>query len=403
MEVVAALLLLAAAPPDAWPQFRGVGDSLSAAAGLPLHWSDQDNVGWRVDLAGFGQSSPIVWKDRVFISSVRGDFKETLLLECFDLATGRRLWVREFEGTQKVQDGGYVSKAAPTPAVDGERVYALFESGDLFAVDLAGSPLWKRSLVAEYGRIGGAHGLGASVVLAGGNVVVLIDHDGPSYLLACNPVDGRNVWKTDRGSGVSWSTPAVAQAGDRALLVVSAHEGAQAYDASNGREIWRVAGLNGNNVPSPTVAGGLALIGSDKVGSNVAIRLDGRGDASESSVAWVNEKATTTFMSVLVDGGRAYYVNRAGVLFCVDLATGSPLWNERIGFSCWASPAAAEGRVYFFGKDGATTVIASEPEFRKLAENRLSLDDGDRVYGAAIVDGAILLRAYRRLIRLGTP
>lgn len=395
--------LLAVAPSDAWPQFRGTGDSVSQATNLPLSWSDNENVAWRTDLAGFGQSSPVIWKGKVFVTSVQGEFKDALIIECLDLKTGKQLWRQDFQGTQKIKDGGYVSKSAPTPAVDGDRVYALFESGNLVAVDHAGKAVWQRSLVDEYGKIGGAHGLGTSVVLADGKVVVLIDNDGPSYLLACDPATGKNVWKTDRPAGMSWSTPTIVQDGNQTLLIVSAHDGVQAYDAATGKEIWSFTGLNGNNVPSPTLAADKVVIGSDKTGSNVAVRLGGAGDVTSTHLAWSNDKVSATFGSPLVVGEAAYFVNRAGVCFCVDVATGQTLWNERIPSSCWASSVAAEGRVYLFSKDGSTTVIAAGKSFQKLSENRISLEGDDRVYGVAFLDGAILVRTYRQLVRFGLP
>lgn len=411
MTTILAVWILGVSPPDAWPQFRGTGDSVSQATNLPVQWSDSDNVAWRADLAGFGQSSPVVWRGKVFLTSVQGEFKTRLFVECFDLASGERLWVQEFQGTQKIKDSGYVSKAAPTPAVDHDRVYALFESGDLVALDHAGKVVWNRSLVEEYGRIGGAHGLGSSVVLADGQlsadarqprstsaVIVLTDHDGPSYLLACDPATGKTIWKTDRGRGVSWSTPTAIFSNGRTQLVVSAHDGVQAYDASDGSPIWTFTGLSGNNVPSITPSGDAVLVGSDKTGSNVAIRLGGTGDVTTTHLMWNAEKASTTFGSPLVDNGRAYYVNRAGALFCVDVATGEVQWTERLPSSCWASPVAADGRLYFFSKEGSTTVLKAGPAFEKLAENQISLEGDDRVYGVAFVNGIIVIRTYRQII-----
>lgn len=397
MTTILAVGLICVSPADAWTQFRGSGDSVSQATNVPVEWSDTQNISWRADLAGFGQSSPVVCKGKIFVTSVQGELKNQLFVECFDLASGKRDWAQEFKGTQEIKDSGYVSKSAPSPAVDDQRVYALFESGDLVAVKHSGEVAWKRSLVDEFGKIGGAHGLGASVVLANGKPIVLIDHDGPSYLLACDPVTGETVWKTDRGTGVSWSTPTVVDSAGQTLVVVSAHDGVQAYDVTDGREVWTFTGLAGNNVPSVTPCGDSILVGSDKAGSNVAIGLGGSGDVTTTHQKWLAEKVSTTFCSALVDGGRAYYVNRAGALFCVNVMNGELLWSQRLPSSCWASPVAADGRLYFFSKDGSTTVLKTGPQFEKLAENQITLEGGDRVYGVAVVDGRIVIRTYRQV------
>src|SRR5262245_51790035 len=128
----------AAAPPDAWPAFRGAGDSVSGARQLPLKWSPAENVAWTAELPGYGQSSPVVWKDKVFVTAVEGEYKDTLHLLCLDLGTGKEVWRKTFVGTQKVKTSDYTSKGAPTPVVTADRVFALYESGDLFALDHGG-------------------------------------------------------------------------------------------------------------------------------------------------------------------------------------------------------------------------------------------------------------------------
>src|SRR5690606_7492417 len=155
------LVILSAEASHHWPGFRGDGTSCTAAVHLPLTWSESENVAWRVKLAGRGQSSPIVYGNRAFATSVAGENKERLLIESFDLATGERLWLQEFAGTQKVPDSEYVSRGAPTPVANDKRVYAFFESGNLIALDHDGKLIWQRSLVEEYGEFLGNHGIGS--------------------------------------------------------------------------------------------------------------------------------------------------------------------------------------------------------------------------------------------------
>ncbi|MEK7829645.1 MAG: PQQ-binding-like beta-propeller repeat protein, partial [Acidobacteriota bacterium] len=184
-----------------WPGFRGAGDSHTDARSLPLEWSDAKNIAWKAALPGYGQSSPVVWRDKIFLTAVEGAMKEKLLALCYDLKSGRELWRREFAATFTMKDSGTVSKAAPTPGVDDKRVYFFFESGDLLAFDHKGKPQWQRKLAEEYGGYKTNHGLGGSVALTDKAVTLLVVHSGPSYLLAVDKQTGKNLWKTDLKPG----------------------------------------------------------------------------------------------------------------------------------------------------------------------------------------------------------
>ncbi|MFO0946067.1 MAG: PQQ-binding-like beta-propeller repeat protein [Planctomycetota bacterium] len=209
-----------------WPAFRGLGDSIAKSSDLPLEWSEE-SVAWRCSLPGYGQSSPVVWNGRAFVTSIEGEYKDVLLVSAVDVATGKLLWTKRFEGSQRVQDSDYVSKGAPTPVVDGEPRVRIFESGDLIALDHEGNEIWKRSLVKEYGEFKGNHGIGTSPALAKDAVVLLIDHDGPSYLLAVDRKSGANRWKVDRPSRVSWTSPTVVDHGDKEVIYLSSSGAAE--------------------------------------------------------------------------------------------------------------------------------------------------------------------------------
>lgn len=391
-------------PSSAWPAFRGTGTSTTTAADLPTEWS-RETVAWRTELEGYGQSSPVLWGERVFVTSVLGENKDRLLVTAVERATGKVLWSREWSGTQKIADSDYTSKAAPTPAVDAERVYALFESGDLVAMTHDGEELWKRSLAGEYGEYKGNHGLGSSPALAEGSVIVLVDHDGPSYLAALDRATGKTIWKTDRPSRTSWSSPTVRPVPGGAEILVSSSGVVEAYDAKTGARLWSFEGLDKNNVPSPSVIesadGALVVIGSTEVGSNVAIRLGGSGDVTGSHLAWRAADATSSFGSPLVHEGRIYFVNKSGVAFCLEAQGGATLWNARIGGSCWASPIGAPGRIYFFTKDGTTHVARTSDKHEPIADNELPTDD--RVYGVAAGARAFFIRTGRQLLAVGQP
>jgi len=387
-------------PGAIWPAFRGMGNSLTAATDLPLHWSDTENIAWSVELPGYGHSSPVVWHDAVFVTTMQGDNKETPTILRFDLATGEKRWQREFRSSQKVPVSHAVSQGAPTPVVDGDRIYAYFESGDLIALDHAGHVVWERSLVDEYGPIKGTHGIGSSLATIDEAIFVLMNHEGPSYLLAADKATGKNLWKVDYAGRIAWSSPIVHHRRDgRDEIVVSAAGLVEAYDAARGARNWNLEGLSGNTVPSATTAGDWIFIGSQDVSSNLAIDLS----SGVPEIAWRGKKPSCDFMSPLVFEGRAYYVNGIGVAFCVDAETGRTIKTHRLEESCWASPLGATDRVYFVAKNGQTVVARAGDELEILADNKLTLDEGMRIFGFAAVDGALLLRAGTRLVCVGKP
>jgi outer membrane protein assembly factor BamB len=388
----------AAAPPDAWPAFRGTGDSVSGAKELPLTWSASENVAWTAELPGFGQSSPVVWKNKVFVTSVEGEFKDTLHVLCFDLATGKQLWKKTFAGAIKVKTSEYVSKGAPTPIATADRVVALFESGDLIALDHAGKELWTRSLVKDFGPFAGQHGLGTSPALAGDAVVVLVAQAKSPYLLAVEAATGKDRWRTEDAFGSSWSSPTVVKTGDALTAVVSSSGLAAGFDVKTGKRLWQVDGLKGNTVASPTVFGDHVLVGSSDKGSQMAVRLDPEVGADK-RVAWRSEGPSSSFGSPLVYKNLAYTVNREGVAACVDAKTGKEHWDARLPASCWASPVGGAGRVYFFTRDGVCVVAKAGTEFEELARNKLPI--AGKVYGVAAVEGAFVVRTDSALVRIG--
>jgi len=296
---------------------------------------------------------------------------------------------------------GYVSRGAPTPVVDAARVYAFFESGDLVALDHAGKELWQRSLVKEYGKFQGNHGVGSSLAQTSRAIFVLVAHAGPSYVCAINKENGKNVWKADRKAGVSWTSPVVAKSGSRAALLISASGSLQALDAEDGLVLWSVSGIDGNTVASPTVTKeGIVLPASGRK-SNLLVRSGGKGDVTDSHVVWRAEDATSSFGSPLYHRQCVYFVNRSGVAYCVDAKTGRKHWAERLPNSCWASPVAAGDHVFFFALSGETAVIKAGSKWEVVAKNKLTTKG--RVYGVAAVDRHWLIRTGDSLTCIRSP
>jgi outer membrane protein assembly factor BamB len=426
---------------DAWPGFRGYGDSTSAAASLPVSWElrGRGRSGWNVRLPGYGQSSPVVWKDRVFVTSVSGDQKEHLHVLAFRLDDGEKLWQRDFAGTQNVADSDAVSRGAPTPVVDAERLYAVFESGDIVALTHDGETAWQRSFVADYGEIKGPHGYASSPVLCDDLLIVQVCHSGPSYVLALDRRTGANRWKTDHPPETGWSTPAVIRQEGVTAVVISTSGSVRAYETAGGRELWSVTGTQGNSTASPSIAGEYVVIGAgdssgggpgsrgarpnegertapfgaagrrerpsaqtegadDSVRGSLAIRLGGSGDVSGSHVVWKTGNVTTGYASPLVVGPRAYFVNRAGVVQCVDVPTGTILWQHRLPGQVWASPVANNGHLFFFCKEGQVVVLKNAAAAVPVAESTISATD--IVYGVAAVENSWIVRTGRGLIRI---
>ena len=390
---------------SSWPGFRGSGHSISTAKDLPLKWELRGprKGGWNIRLPGYGQSSPVVWGDRVFVTAVSGEKKEKLHLLAFSLADGTKLWEKEFAGTQQVADSDAVSRGAPTPVVDAERLYVLYESGDLFALTHDGEVQWTRSIVNDYGEFKGPHGYSSSPVLSGDKVIIQACHGGPSYILAVSQATGENVWKVDHPSQTGWSTPAVVTREGGDLIVVSTVGSVRGFSGTDGREEWFVTGLAGNSTASPTVEGDIVVIGAGQrdpgsPGASLAIRLGGQGDVTGTHVLWTSPKATTGYSSPLIHRGMAYIVNKVGAISCVDIQTGEVRWTERLAGACWVSPVAVGDHVVFFSKDGEVTVYKAGPEKEQVAES--SVSSTDILYGVAAVDGAWIIRTGRGLTKV---
>ena len=398
---VFALLTTSLLAGENWPGFRGYGTSSSKATGLPTLWSE-DKVAWHVDLAGYGQSSPVIWDETVFVTSASGDQKQTLTVQAFNLKDGIVRWKSEVLATQrpeKVSD--MISRSAPTPVVDEANVYAFYESGDLLCIDHAGAIQWQRQLTKEYGDFKGAHGVGSSLVRTPDHLVLLIDHSGPSYLLCLDKKTGDNVWKVEREERVSWTTPLYHDHGGIKQVIISSNGVAESYALADGQQLWKFTGIEKNTVASPSVSDDLVIVGSSSPRHSLAIKLGGKGDVTETHLKWRAESATSSFGSPLIHGDVVYFVNRAGVLHANRLSDGTSLWKYRLPASTWASPLSTPEHLYFFCKDGQTVVIKPREDGPEIiATNVLKVEEKDRHYGYAISKDAIIMRTEKSLVCL---
>ena len=378
-----------------WPGFRGGGVEPKPARGWPKGEAVRE---WTVDLAGYGQSSPVIWNGRVFTTSIEGPNKEKLHVQAWHLESGKPAWQQTFDSGLPAENNDYVSKAAPTPCVDGERVYVAFESGDLIALTHEGGLVWRRNVCRDYGDWKGNHGSGSSPVLTSAGLVWQVDHDGPSYLLCLDPATGATRWKTDHGPRMSWTTPVVRRTAAREEIIVSSNGRVEAVDAANGIKLWWMDEVKGNTIASATLAGNLCIIGGADKGTCLAVPLDRAGEVPPDAAAWRAAEPACSMMSPVVVGDRVCFVNKAGVLMVCNLKDGATVASTRLPTSCWATPIPASGRLWFFGKEGAVSSVDTTTLDQAEVREEERLDLGGRVYAVAVAGDAWLVRAGTRLL-----
>ncbi len=406
-----------------WPGFLGGASRDQQTIAIPLTWSETAGAKWKSPLSGHGQSSPVVVGNNIYLTAVEGPNKETFLVMCVDLETGKLRWTHKFDNSLQAKNDPYTSRAAPTPVADNQGVIAFFESGDMVALTTDGAVRWERKLMTDYGKYEGRFGLGGSLAQLDDRIFVLADNEGPSYLLAINKANGETLWKTPRDSRTSWSSPMIVTVAGQPQVVTSSAGSLDGYDPQSGVQLWTFSDVGGNTVASPIPFGeGQFLVGASPgrngentegaLRSNMAVKIVKQGTNFVPEVMWRNEKASSSFGSPIVYRDKAYYVNRAGVLFCMNATTGETLYNARIKESVWATPLGIGDRVYFFGQTGTTTVVDAGEQFKELAANRLwvaAADGGgpggfnaEIQYGTALTDAGLLIRTGEHLFLIAS-
>jgi outer membrane protein assembly factor BamB len=405
--VIAAALSLAAVSLSAedWPQFRGpTGQGHSTERGLPVDWSETQNVAWKTPVPGIGWSSPVVAGGRVWLTTSvdtgsRLPINSSLRVLAFDAASGKEVVnVEVFRN----RSAGYInpknSRASPTPILDGDRVYVHFGAEGTAALTTSGEIVWKTQ---QY-KYETQHGAGGSPVVYGD--LLIFNCDGwadDAFVVALDKNTGKTRWKTNRRVPFSqaYTTPLVIRVGERDQLVSVGAYRTSAYDPMTGREIWRAGYKDGfSNVPRPVFGHGLVFIAT---GFNdptmIAVRPDGTGDVTKTHLAWTVARAAPFTPSPILVGDELYMVNDIGILSCLDARTGTTLWQARLPGNYSASPVFADGRLYFQSEEGVTTIVAPGKEFRRLSASRL---DGAMLATMAVSDGSIFIRTDTHLYRI---
>ena len=386
--MIAIFLTLALALEDDWTQFRGPGGlGISSESGLPVEWSKDKGIRWTADLPGIGLSSPVVAGGRVYVTATSGPEQERLHVLCFDGRSGSRLWERRFWSTGSTQCNKKTNMAAPTPAADGSRVFALFATCDLGALDRDGNLLWYRSLARDYPTIGNNVGMAASPLLHKDALFVAIENVGESFAAAIDAKTGANLWKNDRSAKINWTTPVLSTRRGRTEVLFQSPGELTAYDAQSGSKVWSHADGKYSSIPSPIFADGVVY---SPGGPFLALK-PGDGGAER---LWESKALAMATASPSIYKGRLYAVDSAGIVSCADAAEGKVLWKSRTKGPHSASPVIAQDRLYLLNEAGATAVLDLKDEGKLLATNEL----GDAMLASpAISGGAIYLRSDRKL------
>jgi outer membrane protein assembly factor BamB len=416
-----------------WPQWRGPGGlGISNESRIPFEWSATEHIHWKAAIPGRGHSSPIIWGDRIFLTtaiegpvvpgakavahrgwqgeenyvhpdSLGADRSHTLKVLSLDRQSGRILWEKTaYQGTVYDDRHRRNTYASSTPVTDGSIVYAFFESEGVYAYRFDGEPVWKVSLG---GIAKGGMGPGMSPVLFRDLLILQCDQEfgENSFIVALDKKTGREVWRTARAHRRSWATPILIETGRRTELVTSGAESVVAYDPANGRELWRAKGVESHPIPSPVAGHDLVFLSAGSQAKRaMAIRVGGSGDVTDTGqVVWRYAKGTAYVPSPILYGDYLYLMTDAGLVTCLNARTGAVLYEGGrvpVPATFKASPVAFEGKILITSEDGDTFVLRAGPVHEILRVNVLA----EPVYASlAVSRGQVFIRGERHLYCLG--
>lgn len=385
-----------------WPQWRGpLGTGISKEVHAPLEWSAKKNVAWEVQLPGPGNSTPVIWKNKVFLTCANQDGSERGTY-CYQADTGELLWSKVVEYAAAEPTHNTNPACSASPVTDGDRVIVWHGSAGVFCYDQDGKELWKKDL----GKFDHIWGNAASPVIYKDTVIL---NAGPGLnvgIIALDKKTGAEKWRKEfpgmksekaeeyRGS---WSTPVIYHDGQRDVMLLTLPEKLYALDPLDGAEIWSCSGASKLFYTSPLVAGDVIVAMCGFHGPAMAVRGGGSGDVTETHRLWVQkEKNPQRVGSGVVVDGKVYILNEDGVAWCLDATTGEIHWKERLGGSAWSSAVAIAGRVYFTNMSGVTYAIEPSPKECKLLTKN-SLDGKTMRASPAFSNGRAFLRSYEKL------
>jgi outer membrane protein assembly factor BamB len=402
-----------------WPQWRGPnGNNVSGETNLPAEWNATTNRAWKVTLPGMGGSTPVIWEDRIFLTSEDG---EDLVLLCLD-TKGKQVWKTKIGSGKKRFRADEGNFASPSPCTDGKHVYAFFGTGDFACCDMKGEVVWKFNAEERYGKFDILHGMHVSPLLEGDRLYISLLHAKGAWVVALEKATGKEVWKVARPTdGVfegthSYASPILWRVGKETVLVVHGCDYTTGHSLDDGSELWRLGDLNPKAkydqtfriVASPTATADLLIVPTCKAGPLVALKPGAKGPIKLGSdfeqwriAGGVPDKPTTTpdVPCPLVHDGLAYLVRQygkdKGTLICIDVKSGKEHYHETLYDERYRScPVYADGKIYIVAHDGTVTVIKPGPKFQVLAVNKLE----DRIAASpAVSGGRIYFRGYTAL------
>jgi outer membrane protein assembly factor BamB len=427
-------------PQDAnWPSFRGPNASgIAEGYPLPTAWdaAASQNILWKTPIPGLGHSSPIIWGNRIYLStaisgqekpelkvglygdiaSVKDDTPHRWIVYCLDKQSGKVVWEKTvYTGVPKVKRHPKSTHASATLATDGRNLVAFFGSEGLYCFNTDGKQIWKKDLgvldSAYYVAPEAQWEFGSSPVIYQDKVLIQCDVLNGAFVAALNIKDGSEVWRTSRDDVPTWGTPTVYSNGGNAQMIVNGYKNIGGYDVKTGKEIWRLKGGGDIPVPAPVVAHEMVFI-TNAHGSMApiyAIRLNATGDISLKAdetanqfVAWSAPRDGAYLITPLVYGDYLYSCKNNGVLYCFEAKTGKRLYQERLGSGATgftASPVAGDGKIYFSSEDGDIYVVKAGPQFEVLSRNSM----GDICMASpAISAGIIYFRTKTQVVAVST-
>ncbi len=407
---VVVLLSVTSVSAENWPQWRGPNlNGVSNEKNLPLSWTPEENIAWKLSMPGLSGSTPIIWRDRIFLNVAEGD---DLFLWCVDRTKGALLWKRPLGGGNVKMRKQNMS--SPSPVTDGKNVWVMTGTGILKSFDFAGKEIWSRDIQKEYGTFGLNWGYASSPLLFEDALYIPVLHgmktDDPSYVMRIDKKTGKTVWRVERPTDAiqespdSYTTPALLRHGKNVEIVITGGDSVTGHDPATGKELWRANGLNPENNPfyrivaSPIVYNDI-IYAPTRVKPLLAFKVGGRGDITTSHLLWSTQNGPDVPTPV-TDGKYFYIVNDRGIMWCLDARTGEEIYGQqRIKPGTYsASPVLADGKIYVTNEDGLTTVVKAGPKFEVLAENPLN---DYCLSSPAISDGQIFLRTSNFLYCIG--
>jgi outer membrane protein assembly factor BamB len=387
---------------DLWPNWRGPrADGHASDPTAPLAW-DATAVAWKTTIPGRGQSSPVIWGDRIFLTTALDGGRQRVVL-CVDRRDGKIVWqqVVPWQGEpEKIHKMN--SWASATCATDGERVVAFFGRGGLHCYSAGGEHQWS----ADLGSFDeNPWGTAACPILVGNLVIQNCDNDTGACLVAFDKRTGRQAWRTERPAARGWSTPVLVEAGSHRELLLNGDAGVTAYDPASGQQLWFCKGFNGRGEPTVTPGNELVYLVNGKAGDVYAVKPGGKGDVTSERMAWhTPRRSGRDLPSPILVGDYLIVVSMSGIATCYNAQSGSVLWTQRLGGNYSASPIALRGTALFVNEEGKTVAIEPGPAAKIVAES--TVDPGDTEIfrsSLAVAQGQLFLRSDQVLYCIGKP